>query len=572
VAEEKVAEEKVAEEKAVEEKAVEEKAAVEQAAAAKAADEKSSGGGGFFANLERNTAVQKTSPGKVPAVFPATMGGDCVEKCKTSSPVEEEAQERGEEGVSDSEEDGNGEEEENGEEDSHGRMAAELASVDDATLEAARGRRGVPGKRSKKHSTAEDEKERKHARRKACEKLEEDNIELEAKGEYEDDSDLDGLDEFIASDEEAEAEVQAADRLAAEGEATAAAEDSEEEESAVTRVIRNRLGAAWIVADRSAPSLEDATRGTGVSPRGASKRCEQLQRKLKRERELEAAAAAEASVEASGAATVDLPLHRVGYGGSSGAVSRLFAAQDQSLSSFSVLSVHTLGAAPAPKRQASGGSLSRSASGCSVKPPPIAELASPGAALGASTGSGATNGPSGGATTFFSAATRGMAAGSKAVSVGGRKPDCPPDVSAAGVGGPKPVIRFASFQDQNRYSSTMLGQLGGGATTSSRAFVFRHDKSSAGQDEIDESTDAPGGGGASASAGEAHAVRRAGGGGQPTMGGVVRTPRVSLMSSKGGLANRNALGKSMLATVLNSKSFGRTQKARDLERPGEKGV
>ena len=197
-----------------------------------------------------------------------------------------------------------------------------------------------------------------------------------------------------------------------------------------------------------------------------------------------------------------------------------------------------------------------------MNPPPVAKL---GAALGASAVSGAANSPSGGATTFFSAATRGMAEGSKAGSSGGGKPpsapNCAPAISAAGGGGLKPIIRIASFQDQNRYSIAMLGQLGGGVTTSSRAFVFRHDKSSAGQDEIDESTNAPGGGGASASAGGAHDVRRAGGGGRPTMGGAVRTPPVSLLGSKGSLANGSTRGNSMLATILNGKSFGRTQQA-----------
>ena len=86
----------------------------------------------------------------------------------------------------------------------------------------------------------------------------------------------------------------------------------------------------------------------------------------------------------------------------------------------------------------------------------------------------------------------------------------------------------------------------------SRAFVFgrQSERSQAGGEEAGDATplDAPAGAGAR-------------GGGRPVAGGPTRTPPVmpSAGSFKGGgFGGKSARGASLLATVLNGKSFGRT--------------
>ena len=145
-----------------------------------------------------------------------------------------------------------------------------------------------------------------------------------------------------------------------------------------------------------------------------------------------------------------------------------------------MLSEHTLGAAPVCKRQASakgGGGVG-------------------GNAAGNTAGNGAGKLP--GNFNMFTAAARGMAAGSKAMApqpanASTKGPVAPlrvnslPKVTAEGIGGAigppskglAPIARMASFQGREHYSShALLGQLGGGGaatSTASRAFVFRRD-------------------------------------------------------------------------------------------------
>ena len=341
---------------------------------------------------------------------------------------------------------GSEEEEEDDDEGAHLRHAAELAAADDeAELAALSREHGRSKKKKKERAGAKEAKEggkrsaravgeggaasrRKRARR--------DEDESEADGSEagsEDAYDSDDLDEFIASDGEAEAEVEAAERVALEAAARRAeAEEEEEEESVATRIIRSRLGDAWVAADRSAPALEDASTGgaDSQSTNAADVRAE-LRKRHKRERELEQAAAAEV-VEAEAAAA------RTSAG------SRLFQHAERSLSSFSLLSDSVL--APAPKRQASAPSAAASVSLGGPALPAIFKRQASTASLSGGLGGAAGVGVGGGASVVNSNA-------------------------------PRPIVRVASFLDKQRYSSEMRAQLvssssGAAATTASKAFVF----------------------------------------------------------------------------------------------------
>ncbi len=344
--------------------------------------------------------------------------------------------------------------------------------------------------------------------------------------------------------------MEAAERLARQGEAHLnALEEEEEEESAVTRVIRQKLGSEWIVADRSAPALEDGAIGA------AEQRRDELRKKLKRERELEEAEAKAAAAEAEsyGEGGGDVPISRVGRQNSRS----LFAAAEQSLSSFSVLSEHSIMGAPAPKRQASS----------SVRVDAKVEAAKAAVKNAAEGGAGKALPP---VPSMFAAATRGMAAGAGATTAtttttttdawGDSTKTGPVPLanvarslssSAGSVGsGPTPVVRIASFQDRDHYSQNMLGQLGEASkTTKSKGFIWQNqDKSKHGEDAADDDDDGT----------RRAASARTRGGARPVAGGnKARTPLLPVAKS-GGAAES---GGSLLKTILNGgKSFGRVPK------------
>lgn len=422
-------------------------------------------------------------------------------------------------------------EEEGADEGSHIRMAAELEAADDerqmeAYVDGLRKRaKGDvsrrPAKRSRKNA-ADD---------KAADQSEESGSEADqdANGESDDEA-LSSIGEFIASDEDEDLEAEEAERDAA---AREAENEDEDEETAVDRVIRNRLGAAWIVADRSAPALERSPAGKGGGDDGATAarfRVE-LRAKRKREKEIEEANAANAAAEKAEVAAEE------GMRGS-----RLFASFERSLSSFSafsVLSDNTLGSAPAPKRQASASGI--------VPPPNLAASHS----FATSSGSSAPRAPTPLARALSANNLDGSStSGSNATASNGTIP-------------PPPIFRLSSFQDKGRFTvgskdrtREVMAQLGGsasGTTTTSKAFVFRAaaENSQAGttgstaaldEPSIDRSahehafpTDRRGGTSASSS--------------HPARGSSAKDRRTPPpMPSKSGAGSR---GNSLLATVLN---------------------
>ena len=487
-----------------------------------------------------------------------------------SSLVADEAEESGEEAADGEGEDGEAageeddlidfvaQEEEEEEEGEHARIAAELAAAqEDADIDALA--EGLKRSRKERELDAEGSKRQKRSKEAAKKgsrgkkrKAEASDVEDDdsfAEEEDVDESDSDGLDEFIASDDEAEAEFEEAERLARAGEL--AAEEEEEEESKVTQVIRNRLGDAWVVADKSAPLLDDSN---DKSP-AAKKRRDALRQKHKRERELEAAAAAEAD----STSAADGVAAGLGAGASrAGTASRrLLPEVEKSLSSFSVLSEHTLGAAPAPKRQGSAGNLSM---------PSITRVPS----------MPSMGGVGGGGATHFSGARLGGSFAAAAASAGSANAVVGVGAIAGSVSsGPRPVMRVASFQDKDRYSTQMLAQLGGASgapTTSSRTFVFRHDdksKSHAAGDDIERPGDVPAaerslggvGGGSKGGGPNAGASSRKDFSNFNGFGGLAagRTP-LNHIGGKGS-ALSGSRGKGLLATALGgSKTLARAPK------------
>ena len=494
---------------------------------------------------------------------------------------------------------------------SHARHAAELAAADDdADLAAlARGlkkRQRAEGKDKPADETtnagakvakrggneAEEEgagarRRGKAARRKAAEEVEAEEAAEEEGSDgisvASDSEALSSIEDFIAEDDEVDAEVEAAERLAEaeDGEAV-----EEEEEHPVERVIRSRLGAAWIVADRSAPAFEA---GDGLvnedDEKTAAKLRLELRAKRQREKQLAEAQQAErvalAGEEASGRRSA------LTRGTDTDGGSRLFAHEERSLSSFnafSVLSDTTLGAAPAPKRQASASSSVVKPGGRG--PPSLMRSSSlPTAAAPTATAPTAAAPAAGSAaTTFGMMRVGGLAAGAATASkpaVGGAAGG----VAAGSAGAPSrppPVSRLASFQqDRERLSATMRAQLGpshSATTTSSRTFVFRSEASLAAT-----TTDEPSRGAGSErsasgigekSSGSLGPVAGHSNGGGSSGGGASsrRTPPLPL-ASKAGASKFGALGKpsgvpsagsggrgaSLLATVLKGKSWARTK-------------
>lgn len=285
-------------------------------------------------------------------------------------------------------------------------------------------------------------------RKRAAEVSDEDDDGVSADDDW---GDSDELDEFIASDEEAEAEVEKMERLAAAGMAAAEEDEDDDEESGIQKLIRTRLGEKWIVADRSAPALEES--GGAASSPAAKRKRDQLRMKHKREREKEAAAAAAGDGNSTAAGA--------GMGGS-----RIFHSLERSLSSFSVVGAEpsTLGAVPAPKRQASAPALNKQQSSNSLPGDAAAAMPAP---------------------TAFSAARLGGAFGAKAAPPA-KAPAAPaavevptgdaaaPAVPVEASRGPKPMLRMASFQGFDREKSSHLMARIGQETgnTAAKGFIF----------------------------------------------------------------------------------------------------
>ena len=412
-------------------------------------------------------------------------------KAASSSMVEGEAEESGEDGKAEGadeedEEEADGEDsavgdlidddaevEESADEHSHRRHAAALqAAEDDAEVGAHLEHLAQRGKRTADEADGSEEpvdekaerkrqrRERKEAKRQAR-RAERKAAKKAALEEGEDGSGSDGLDsdidDFIASDAEADAEVAAAEeRVLAAQRAHAEELAAEEEESAVDRVIRQRLGAAWIVADRSVPLLEGSPTKDADDTEKAKRLRLELRMKNKRQRDFEEAerAAQAEAVRGGGSGLGDA---------NSGLGLNLFG-NEQSLSSLEILHETSLGGAPAPKRQNS------SAGAGAAPPPPLSRIGSAmrskfsfGSTL---TSGGGSAGTSAGTSAGGSAAVapppisrQNSSAGSAGTGTGGAS------ASAPGFG-PAQVLRLASFR--NGASSLMKQQVTDASPSHSR--------------------------------------------------------------------------------------------------------